>query len=264
MNHIMEASEPKKRRPGPRSRLDSFKAPSCPGNASSTEFLDEPRWLERYGGFILRDIHGDENCGTDLGVNEAMKQRIRENLKPPSPPRTSPYDHFISDSGSVQRIPPFPPEGDDYQEAKLISNALMSAVRRNRELVCSAVSAYAHGVRKSDKLLVLTTPDHAPFGRALIHLVPLLDRGWLKWRLVSFKTGSVHPKFISKAWGTALQLPSNTRVHPVTAKNKANSKNYANQIAVEVIKQHGNLKEVSSSFYSVMLFANVVEMWHLV
>jgi len=262
MNHITESEERMPRRPGRRCRLDSFKAPSCPVNASSTEYSDDLGWFERYGGFILREIHGDENCGTDLGVNEAMKQRIRENLKPPSPPRTSPYDHFISYSGSVQKIPPFPLEGD-YEEAGSISKALMREAKRDRSLVHKAVSAYAHGARISDKLLVLTTTDHAPFGRPLIDLVQHLDLEWLRWRLVAFKTGEVHPRFIPAIWREALRLPSNTRVHPVTAKNKANSENYANQIAVEVIKQRGSLKEVSSSFYSVMLFANVVEMWHL-
>ena len=259
----IDAAKPTTRRPGPKSRLDSFEAPPSSLDPSSTEFLDDPRWFERYGGFIVRYISGDENSAIDLGVNEAMKQRICRNLENPPEGKTSFHDHFVSHLGSVQKIPPFPLVSD-YQSAILIGKSLMRAAKKDSVLVSSAVSAYAHGVRKSDKRMVLATPsEHAPWGRTLIDLVRLLNLKWLRWRLVSFKTGGAHPRPIPKVCGTALKLPPNTPVHPVTAKNKNNEKSYVNQIVVEVIEQRGDLKEVSSSFYSVMLFARVVEMWHL-
>lgn len=258
----IDAAKPTTRRPGPKSRLDSFEGPPSSLAPSSTEFLDDPLWFERYGGFIVRGIADDERCGIDLRVNEAMKQRIRRNLEKPMVGKTSFHDHFVSHLGSTQKIPPFPLEGR-YKWARLISKSLMGAAKKDRALVSSAVSAYAHGVRKSDKLLVLATASHARFGRELIDLVRLLDLRWLRWRFVTFDTGRKHQRMITQMWARALKLPANTPVHAITAKNKSNEKSYLNHIAVEVIEQHRDLKEVSSNFYSVMLFARVVEMWHL-
>jgi hypothetical protein len=253
-------SEQVPRRPGRLSRLDSFQAPSGPIHSLPTEYLNDLQWFARYGAFIVRDGCGDEACAIDLEVDLAMVQQIGENLERLS--KTHVYDQFVSYPGSTKKIPPFPRE-ESYQDAISISRALMRTANKDPVLVRTAVSAYANGVRTRDRLLVLTAPEHARFGRALIDLVRLLNLKWLRWRIVCFKTGNAPQKSIREEWRKGLGLPSNTQIHWVAAKNKLNAAS-ANHIAVEVIERHGRLQEVSSNFHSVMLFGNVVEIWRLV
>lgn len=173
-----------------------------------------------------------------LPVPAMMVLQIRENLEKLS--KTAVYGHFTLSPGSPQRIPPFPREVN-YQDAILISQALMRAARKNPLLARTAVSAYAYGVRPSDKLLPLTSPDHARFGRALIDLVRLMNLKWLRWRLVCPKTDEVSSRLTIREWLKRLELPSNTSIHSIAAKNKVHSGS-ANHIAVEVVEQHGHFQ----------------------
>ena len=210
----------------------------------------------------MRDSCGDNNCAVDLEVNAAMVQLIRENLDSLS--KTSVHKHFVARTGSTREIPPFPGEAN-YERAKSIGRALMKTAVWDRDLVRTAASAYAYGVHTSDKLLVLAAPEDARFGRALILTVRHMQLKSLQWKIVGFDTDEIPrplPKTVPKEWCKRLTIPSNTRIKWVIPKNKSNSAS-ANQIAVEVVEQVGSSQEVSSNFHSVMLVANVIEMWRL-
>lgn len=252
-----ETTESRARRPGRRSRLDELQPPSGPIDPFLNKLLNDPQWFARYGGFIVRDSCGDETCAIDLGVDVAMVQRIRKSLETLS--ETAVYDHFVTHTGSTKKMPPFPKE-ENYQSSLSIGRALMRIAKLDLDLVCKGVSAYAYGVRPSDKLLVLAAPEHAQFGRALIVSVRRLHLRFLRWRILGFETDETPqppPKTVPTEWCSRLRIPSNTRIKWVTAKNRSNSAS-TNHIAVEVIEQRGSSQEVSSNFHSVMLVAKVV------
>lgn len=259
MTYKAETAESKRPRPGRRSRLDSFRVPSGPIDPPSDEFRNNLQWFERCGGFIVRDSCGDDTCATDLEVNAELAQQLRENLVNVS--KTSVCDHFVPYPGSKKNIPPFPVE-EDYWKAISISKALMNTAMKKQEFARAAVSAYACGVRPSDKLMVLSKPEHAQFGRALIDLVRLMDLKFLRWQIVGFKKDGDLPKFVPKRWCDLLKLPSNTPMHWIAAKNPSHLAS-KNAIAIRVTERRGRSAEFSGTFHSVMLVAYVVKMWGL-
>jgi hypothetical protein len=127
-----------------------FKPPSGSIDTFSIKLLNDLEWFARYGGFIVRDSCDDENCAVDLAVDDTMVQRIRGNLESLS--KTAVHDHFVTPRGSTKEMPPFPREGS-YQTAKSISKALLKTAVWDRDLVRTAASVYAYGVRASDNLL---------------------------------------------------------------------------------------------------------------
>jgi len=246
----------KTRRRGPKSRIDNLQLPlqSVP---LSEKLLNDEQWFARYGGFMVRDSCGDETCAVDLEVDPDMVGRIRKNLEALS--GTAVHDHFVSYAGSGKKVPPIPTE-DDFRKAVTIGRELIKTAQQLPDVVRTAVSAYAYGVRRSDKLFVLADPKHAQFGRALIDTVRGLRLKTLQWRIVGFKkdkTPRALPKTVPMEWCTPLGIPSNTRISWVSQKNKKNAAS-AGQIAVEVVEMRGRSLEVSSNFHSVMLVAKVV------
>jgi hypothetical protein len=257
MTHTSSAAESKPRRRGPKSRLEKFQPPSESADPLSDKLLNDPQWFARYGGFMVRDSCGDETCRIDLDVDGEMVERIRKNLDALS--GTAVQDHFVTYAGSVKMIPPFPRE-ESYEVAISISQALTRTAEQLPEAVRTAVCAYAYGVRRSDKLLVLAKPEHARFGRALIDTVRSLNLKFLRWRIRGFgtdKTPQRLPKTVPIEWCKRLGIPSNTPIKWLPPKNKKNLAS-AGHIAVEVVEQCGKSLEVSGNFYSVMLVAKVV------
>jgi hypothetical protein len=246
------------RRPGPKSRIDNLQLPSQSVEPLSEKLLTDQQWFARYGGFMVRDSCGDETCAVDLEVDPDMVGRIRKNLEALS--GTAVHDHFVSCAGSGKKVPPLPRE-DNKQNAISISRALIREAKQRPSLVCTAVCAYTNAVRRSDKLLVLTEPKHAQFGRSLIDIVRSLDLRFLRWRIRGFETDKTPrplPKTVPKEWCELLGIPSNTPISWIPPKNKKNPAS-ASQIAVEVVeKKRGGSLQVSSNFHSVMLVARVV------
>jgi hypothetical protein len=255
----MNAIEQKTVRRGRRTRLSQFEPPGL-DTTLPTENLNDEQWFARYGGFIVRDSSADETASYDLDVNPSMAEHLRKNLDNLS--QIVPNGHLVDVSRAIRKLPPFPLQ-DSYSVAVSISQALMRAAKHDPELVCKAVCVYAHGVRVSDRLLVLGAVDQAHFGRDLIDLVRLMNHPRIRWRIVRFKTDKTIPKYLPKEWQVPLGLPSNTPVHTIAAKNKANASS-ANQIAIQVVERDGEILEAPRSFYSVMLYARIVEIWRLV
>jgi hypothetical protein len=252
--------EIKRVRRGPKSRLDEFQPPSGPAMALSDKFLNDSQWFARYGGFMVRHSHGDEGCADDLEIDEDTAEQIQKHLEALS--KTAVADHFVTCSESGKKIPPFPRE-DSFLAANAIGRALIEAAEQSPGVVRNAVCAYACGVRRSDKRLVLADPRYAELGRAIIDTVHGMGLKTLRWRIVGFKsvetdeTPQVLPKYVAPEWCERLGIRPNTRISWVSPKNKKNAANAA-QIAVEVVEQRGGLLEISSNFHLVMLVAAVV------
>jgi len=184
-------------------------------------------------------------------------ERIQRDLEALS--RTAVAGHFVTYSELGNKAPPFPGE-TDFRFANAIGGALIETAKHSPDLVRDAVSAYAYGVRRSDKLFVLANQQHARFGRALIGLVRDLRLKSLRWRIMGFKKHKDTrplPRPVPMEWCTQLGIPSNTRMGWVYQKNKKNAAS-ASQIAIEVVEPRGRSLEVSSNFHSVMLVAAVV------
>ncbi len=206
---------------------------------------------------MMRHNCGDKDCVEDLEIDEAIAERIQRDLEALS--STALADHFVTYSESSEKIPPFPSEAD-LRVANAIGRALIERAEQSPEVVRTAVSAYAFGVRRSDKRFVLADPKHAQFGRALIDTVRGLGLKTVRWRIVGFETDETPtplPKTVPMEWCIPLGIPSNTRIAWVSPKNKKNAAS-ASQIAVEIIEKRGRSLEVSSNFHSVMLVAKVV------
>jgi hypothetical protein len=206
---------------------------------------------------MVRHCCGDKDCAEDLEIESDTAEGILRDLKDLS--RTAVAEHFINCPESDKHVPPFPSEAD-FRIANEIGSALLDTAQRSPYLVRTAVSVYACGVRRSDKLLVLANPQHARFGRALIDLVRELRLKGLRWRIVGFKKDKdsrPSPRPVPMEWCTQLGIPSNTRMGWVYQKNKKNAAS-ASQIAIEVRELRGRSLEVSSNFHSVMLVAAVV------
>lgn len=249
-------------RRGPRSRLSLFDPPSGSFATLSTQFPNDEHWFERYGGFLLRDSLGDETCAHDLSLDSKLAEKLRETLRKLSE-NDALGEHLLACDGAVYAVPPFPAE-HKYGAAVKISHALMRATRRNPQLVRLAICAYVHGLRLSDRLFVLRDTHQAHFGRAIIDMVRLMGHRQIRWRIAGFKTGTVQPQFIPPRWRDALRLPSNTPIHWIVPKNKANASSNAGQIAIQIVEREGNIWKARDTFYSVMLYARVVEIWRLI
>lgn len=205
----------------------------------------------------MRNSCGDKECADDLEIDEDMAERIQRELESLS--RTAAADHFVTGSESGKKIPPFPREVDS-RNAIAIGRELIKTAKRLPDVVRTAVSAYAYGVRRSDKLFVLADPKHAQFGRTLIDTIRGLGLKTLRWRIAGFKTDETPrplPKTVPMEWCIPLGIPSNTRIRWVSQKNKKNAASEG-QIAIEVVEMRGRSLEVSSNFHSVMLVAKVV------
>jgi len=256
----MEKIKSKPKRSGPDNRLSRFYAPTGAIEPLPTRTSNDQHWFSRYGGFIVRDSWGDENCLHDLNVESAMAAYLQKNIEKFS--KTELSRHFVTLPGFTYKVPPFPPK-NDYAVAISISKALMKAAKDHPKVVRSAVSAYVQGVRTSDRLFVLNAMDQAPFGRDLIELIRLLQHLRIKWRVVRFRTQGQSSPFQRKEWLIALGLPSNTKVPMIAPKNLANPSN-VNQIAIEVVEHDGKALRNLDIFYSVMLFARIVEIWRFI
>lgn len=206
---------------------------------------------------MVRHCCGDKDCADDLEINAETAERIQRDLDALS--RTAVGGHFVTCSESGDKVPPFPREAD-FQVANAIGSALIETAKHSPDLVRDAVSAYACGVRRSDKLFVLVDSKHARLGRTLIDIVRALHLKTLRWRIVGFKKDNTPrplPRTVPMEWCTLLGIPSNTRVSWVSPKNKKNAAS-ASQIAIEVVELCGRSPGVSSNFHSVMLVAAVV------
>lgn len=206
---------------------------------------------------MVRHCCGDKDCAGDLEIESDIAERVQRDLKDLS--RTAVSEHFVTCPESEIRVPPFPGEAD-FRIANEIGSALIDTAKRSPDLVRTAVSVYACGVRRSDKLFVLANPQHARFGRALIDVVRDLRLKSLRWRIVGFKKDKDSrplPRPVPMEWCTQLGIPSNTRMGWVYQKNKKNAAS-ASQIAIEVVELRGRSLEFSSNFHSVMLVAAVV------